>query len=97
MQKSNGKLFPFGFIHILKAIKKNDTLDLYLVAIHPDYQGSGASALLIDSVMRSAIKNKMKFAETGPELENNTAVQTMWKYMERRQHRRRRVYRKKIS
>ena len=97
MQKAKGRLFPFGFIHILRAIKKNDTLDLYLVAIHPDYQGTGASAMLIESVLNAAHRHNMKFAETGPELENNTAVQTMWKYMERRQHRRRRIYTKKIS
>lgn len=96
MQKAKGKLFPFGFIHILRAIKKNDTLDLYLIAIHPDYQGTGANALLLESILDEAIKHKLKFAETGPELEDNIAVQTMWKYVERRQHRRRRIYTKKI-
>ena len=97
MQKAKGKLFPFGFIHILRAIKKNDILDLYLIAVHPDYQGTGANALLIESVLAAAIKHNMKFAETGPELENNIHIQTMWKYVERRQHRRRRVYKKDIS
>lgn len=96
MQKAKGKLFPFGFIHILRAIKTSKTLDLYLVAVHPDYQGTGASALLIDSVMKAAQRHGMEFAETGPELENNTSVQTMWKYLERRRHRRRRVFIKKI-
>ncbi len=96
MQKVNGKLFPFGFIHLLKSIKKNDVLDMYLVAIHPDVQGTGATSLLIDSIAKSAIKYNMKFGETGPELEHNLQVQTMWKYFDMRQHRRRRVYKKEI-
>lgn len=97
MQKANGKLFPFGFIHILRALKKNDRLDLYIVGVHPDYQGTGANAILINSIMESAISHGIKIAETGPELENNTAVQTMWKHLSRRQHRRRRIYIKDIS
>ena len=97
MQKANGKLLPFGFIHILKSLKKNDRLDLYIVGIHPDYQGTGANALLITSIMESAIAHGMTVAETGPELENNIAVQTMWKHLDRRQHRRRRVYIKDIN
>ncbi|MFO7611071.1 MAG: GNAT family N-acetyltransferase, partial [Clostridia bacterium] len=96
MQKAKGRLFPFGFIHILRAIRKNDTLDLYLVAVHPDYQGTGANALLMDSILRAAIKNGITISETGPELENNVQVQSMWKDVERRQHRRRRVFKKKL-
>ncbi len=79
-------------MHLLRAIKKNDTLDMYLVAIHPDYQGTGANALLIDGILRSAIKNGITMSETGPELEENKQIHTMWKYLEHRQHRRRRVY-----
>jgi GNAT superfamily N-acetyltransferase len=97
MQKAGGKLFPFGFIHILRAIKKSDMLDMYLVAIHPDYQGTGAAALMINSVLNAAIRHKMTIAETGPELETNTAVQKMWKYFDHRIHRRRRVYIKDIK
>ncbi len=97
MQKAGGKLFPFGFIHILRALKKSDILDLYIIGIHPDYQGTGANALLINSIMLSAIKYKMKFGETGPELEDNHLVQTMWKYLNTRQHRRRRIFIKDIT
>lgn len=97
MQKAGGKLFPFGFIHILKSLKKNDTLDLYLVAIRPEYQGSGAAALLINSIMVSAIKHGMKLGETGPELESNTSVQTMWKHFDTRIHRKRQVFIKDVS
>jgi len=97
IQKGNGRLFPFGFIHLLKSIKKNDILDMYLVAVHPDIQGTGATSLLIESIAKSAIKYNMKFGETGPELEHNTQVQTMWKYFDMRQHRRRRIYKRNLS
>lgn len=96
MKKAKGRLFPFGFIHILRAIKKNDTLDMYLVGIHPDYQHTGAAAILVDSILRSAIKNGITMSETGPELEGNKEINKMWKYTEHRQHRRRRVYGRSI-
>lgn len=96
MQKAGGKLFPFGFIHILRSMKKNDILDLYIVAIKSEYQGSGAAAILIDSIMKSAIKHGMRIGETGPELEDNKAVQTMWKHFNTRIHRRRQIFIKDI-
>jgi ribosomal protein S18 acetylase RimI-like enzyme len=96
LQKSKGKLFPFGFIHILQAIsKKNKYIDLYLGAIRPDLQGRGADALLMTEMCRSAMKNGVVSAETNIELEENVRVQSHWKYFESRQHKRRRCYIKK--
>ncbi|MBI4725758.1 hypothetical protein HY768_00785 [candidate division TA06 bacterium] len=96
LQKSRGRLFPIGFIHILKAIsRKNKHIDLYLGAIRPDLQGKGADALLMTEMCRSAIRNKVISAETNIELEENVKVQSHWKYFESRQHKRRRCYIKK--
>jgi ribosomal protein S18 acetylase RimI-like enzyme len=96
LQKSKGRLFPFGFLHILRAIsKKNKQIDLYLGAIRPDLQGRGADALLMTEMCRSAIKNGVVSAETNIELEENVRVQSHWKYFESRQHKRRRCYIKK--
>ena len=96
LQKSKGRLFPFGFIHILRAIsKKNKQIDLYLGAIRPDLQGRGADALLMTEMCRSAMKNGVVSAETNIELEENVKVQSHWKYFESRQHKRRRCYIKK--
>lgn len=92
MQKSKGKLFPFGFFHFLKALKKNKYLDLYLGAIRPDLQGKGADALLITELAKTAIEKGILYAESNPELENNLRVQAHWKYFEVRQHKRRRCY-----
>ncbi|RCK75188.1 MAG: hypothetical protein IGBAC_1324 [Ignavibacteriae bacterium] len=94
MQKSKGKLFPFGFIHLLKALKKHKYLDLYLGAIRPDLQGKGADALLITELAKTAIEKGIISAESNPELEENYKVQAHWKYFDARQHKRRRCYKK---
>lgn len=97
MRKCGGRVFPFGFVHLLKAIRKNDRLDLYLVAVRPDLQGKGVNALILSDINKAAIKHGLKFAETGPELETNKDVQGLWKFYETRQHKKRRCYVKKLS
>lgn len=94
MQRARGKLFPFGFLHILKAIRKNSVLDLYLIAVDPKYHDTGLNALMLNSIMKTAIRYGMTHAETGPMLESNQKVQSQWRFFEVRQHRRRRVYKK---
>jgi GNAT superfamily N-acetyltransferase len=92
LQKSHGRLFPFGFISLLNALKKNDRADLYLVAVKSEYRGSGANALLINKMSAVFRKLGIKKIETNPELETNHLVQGQWKYFETRQHKRRRVF-----
>ena len=92
LQRSGGRLFPFGFIHLLRATRKNDTLDMYLVAVKPEYQNLGITAIIMDAIYREAVSHNYKFAESNPELETNDKVQATWKFYPRRQHRRRRVY-----
>lgn len=95
-QKSKGRLFPFGWAYLLKALKKPVELELYLVAVHPDYQKSGLAALLLNEITASAMKNGVKFAESSPELENNKKVQDIWKSYDVDQHKRRRCYKKEL-
>lgn len=97
LQKSGGKLFPFGWIHLLKALKgKNDIVDLLLVAIEPEYQSKGVNALLFADLLPNYIRNGYEYAESNLELEDNAAVQLQWQYFERRLHRRRRAYRRAL-
>ena len=97
LQKSRGKLLPFGWVHILKALKgKNDIVDLMLVAIKPEYQNKGVNALLFSDLIPAYIRNGFKWAESNLELEDNASVQLQWQYFDRRQHRRRRAYRKAL-
>lgn len=92
MQKNGGRLFPFGFLPVLKALKKAEALDLYLVAVKPELQGKGLNAILIDYVLKNAQAAGVPYAETGPELELNEKVQAQWKSFERQLVRRRRCW-----
>lgn len=97
LQKSGGKLFPFGWTHLLKALKgKNDRVDLLLVAIHPDYQNKGVNAMLFQDLIPQYIRKGYVYAESNPEMETNAKVQSQWEAFEPRQHRRRRSYFKKL-
>lgn len=91
-QKAKGKLFPFGLIHILKALKKNDRVDLYLTGVRPDYQDKGVNALMMYEINKIYIANNISYAESNPELESNSKVQAQWRHYEGRQHKRRRCY-----
>ncbi|HWR19717.1 MAG TPA: GNAT family N-acetyltransferase [Clostridia bacterium] len=96
MKKSNGRLFPFGAFRVLYALKHNDTLDLFLIAVRPDLQGQGVNAILLDHIMKNSLRNGIRFAETGPQLEYNEKVQAQWKNFKKEQHKRRRCYVKQI-
>ncbi|MBS1506357.1 MAG: hypothetical protein JSS79_06915 [Bacteroidetes bacterium] len=96
LQKAQGSLLPFGFIHILKALKKNNLGDLYLVAVRKDLQGKGVNAMLMCDLTKSYIKNGIEYAESNPELETNIQVQALWEYYEVQQHKRRRCYIKNL-
>ena len=93
LQKSQGKMFPFGWYHLLKGLKGvNDRVDLLLVAVSPAYQNKGVNALLFQDLIPQFIKYGYKYAESNPEMETNAKVQSQWEYFSRRQHRRRRSF-----
>jgi len=96
LKKIKGKLFPFGFLHILREMKKSNSLDLYLTAVRTDLQNKGVNALLIDQINKVCIKNGIKYVETNRELETNEKVQAQWKLYDARQHKRRRCYKKSL-
>jgi len=92
LQKANGTLFPLGIFHVLKALRKNNMAELCLVAIHPDFQGKGVNALIMEEINKAYIRNKITVAESNPELEANTLVQSLWSNYDSCQHKRRRCY-----
>ena len=97
LKKSNGKLFPFGLFRMLKALNgKNDTMELYFVAVEPSLQKRGVPALIFYKLLNNLIENGVKYCETGPNLEDNTAVLSLWRSFDKKQHKRRRCYIKKI-
>lgn len=98
LQKSKGKLLPFGWWYLLKALKfKNDIVDLMLVAIKPEYQSKGVNALLFSDLIPIFGRNGYRYAESNPELEENQKVQSQWQYFDTEQHKRRRAFKKEIQ
>lgn len=92
MQKAKGHLWPWGWMHLLKALKNNDTIDLLLIAIDEQYQNKGVNAMIFDKFAKGIVKNGIKYIESTRELENNTQVQNLWHYLEHTIHKRARVY-----
>jgi ribosomal protein S18 acetylase RimI-like enzyme len=97
LQRARGRLFPFGFIHLLHALRHPKQIDFLLVAVLPEYQPKGLVAILMNEITVNAIKYGVVSAETNPELETNREVQAMWKHFESRQHKRRRAFIKKLA
>lgn len=94
----NGRLLPFGWWHVLRALKfhKTDIVDLLLVGILPEYRTKGANALLFNDLIPWYQKYGFKWGETHVEMETNDKVQGQWQYLEREIHKRRRCYIKKL-
>ena len=96
LKKSRGRLFPFGFIGVLRALKVNDTLDLFLIAVTPEYQNKAVNAILMNHVLKGCHKKGIRKAETGPQLETNHKVQSQWNFFKTEQHKRRRCFVKRL-
>ena len=97
LKKSNGKLLPLGIFRMLRALKgKNDTLEMYFVAVDPEHQLHGVPILMIKTLLEKLIQNGVRYCDTGPMLETNGAVHSMWRYFDKRQNKRRRCYVKAI-
>lgn len=94
LQKAKGKLFPFGWFHLLKCLKfKHDkVLDLLLIAVRPDYQSKGVNALIFTDLIPVYQQMGFVYAESNPELEINEKVQSQWQYFQTEQHKRRRCF-----
>ena len=97
MQKAKGRLFPMGWMHILKALKKNDTIDLLLIAIDEKYKNKGVNAMIFHKFAQGITKNGIKYIESTRELEDNTSVQNLWHYLEHHLTKRARTYKKHIG
>ncbi|MCD8080534.1 MAG: N-acetyltransferase [Bacteroides sp.] len=100
LQKAKGRLLPFGWFYLLKALfmkRRSQVLDLLLVAVKPEYQNKGVNALLFSDLIPIYKKLGFVYAESNPELEMNGKVQAQWDYFKTEQHKRRRAFVKKID
>tara|TARA_B100000886_G_scaffold232348_1_gene162315 strand:+ start:153 stop:1286 length:1134 start_codon:yes stop_codon:yes gene_type:complete len=96
LKKINGKINLFNFYHLLKALRKNNRASFYLIGIHPDYQNKGITAIIFNEMQKLFNKRNINIVETNPELEENTAIQKLWKNYENRLHKKRATYVKEI-
>ena len=100
LQKAHGRLLPFGWYHLLKALffkRRAKMLDLLLVAVKPEYQNKGVNALLFTDLIPVYQQLGFEYAESNPEMELNGKVQAQWEYFRTEQHKRRRAFRKPIA
>ena len=96
MQKAKGNLLPFGWFHLLRALRKNDTIDLLLIAVDEKYKNKGVNAMIFHKFAEGITKNGIKYIESTRELEDNTSVQNLWRYLEHDLTKRARTYRKSL-
>ncbi len=96
LKKANGRLFPFGWYHLWKAQRKNDRAAFYLIGIDPEYQGKGVTAIVFEEMQHLFNSKGIDKVETNPELEENTAVQLLWKDYEPQMHKKRSTFRKSL-
>ena len=98
LQKAKGRLLPFGWFYLLKALfwKRPKMLDLLLVGVRPDYQNKGVNALLFTDLIPVYQQLGFEYAESNPELELNEKVQNQWQYFKTEQHKRRRCFKAQI-
>ena len=78
VNKSQGKLLPFGIFRILRQINKPKSIDLGLIAIKPEYQNKGVNTLILSVLIKGMIEKKIEYAETNLMLEHNTRIQSQW-------------------
>lgn len=98
IQKAHARLFPFGWIHLAKAlyVKHADIVDLLLVAVLPEYQNKGVNAMLFADLIPVCQQMGFKFGETHPQLETNEKSQGQWAYLDAEIHKRRRCWQKPL-
>jgi GNAT superfamily N-acetyltransferase len=100
LQKTrDGRLFPFGWWHMLKILKwhKTPIVDLLLIGVLPEYRAKGANALIFNDLIPYFQQYNFEYAETGPMMETNEGVLSQWQYLEATVHRRHRCYRKLLG
>ena len=98
MQKAKGRLFPFGWYHLGRALTwhREDNAEMLLIAVRPDYQGLGVNAMFFDNLIPIFNKYGFRWAETGPQLEDNVRELSQWKPLHPKFVKRRRCYKKAL-
>jgi GNAT superfamily N-acetyltransferase len=96
LKKANGKLFPFGFYHLLKAKNHSKEVVFYLIGVLPEYQSKGVTAIIFDEYYRICQAKGIETCIRTPELEENHAIHNLWKNFNSKITKRRRTYSKRL-
>lgn len=94
--KARGKLFPFGFLHLLKAKKKSEDVVFYLIGVTPEYQNKGVTAIIFEEYYKVFKEKNIRNCIRTPELEENHSIHNLWKNFNPVIHKRRRTYKKDL-
>lgn len=96
LQKAKGKLFPFGFLHLLKARKQSKDVLFYLIGVHPDYQNKAVTAIIFNEYYHTFKEKGIVNCFRTPELADNAASINLWKHFDPVVHCRRKTFRKEL-
>jgi GNAT superfamily N-acetyltransferase len=96
LQKAKGKIFPFGFYHLLKARKESKDVVFYLIGVHPEYQNKGVTAIIFDEYFKTFSEKGIVNCIRTPELEENHAIHNLWKNFDPRIHCKRKTFIKNL-
>lgn len=97
VQKSKGKLFPFGLFRIMRELKNVRHIDFELIAVDPAYQGKGVNAIILNELVNKMIENDIEYGDTNLMLEYNTKIHKQWESFNFVQNKRRRCYKKLLN
>ena len=96
LQKANGKLFPFGFLHLLNARRNSKDVLFYLIGVHPDYQNKGVTAIIFKEMYTTFTERGIQNCIRTPELADNLAIQLLWKNFDPKIICKRKTFRKEL-
>lgn len=96
LQKANGKLFPFGFLHLLKAKNQSKDMIFYLIGVHPDFQNKAVTAIIFNEYYHTFKEKGVINCFRTPELADNAASINLWKHFGPEVHCRRKTFRKEL-
>ena len=94
--KHKGKLFPSGFVGVLKSIKNPTDLEMALIGVRSDYKNTGINSIILSKISKNVIDGGVNSIESNPMLETNYAIQAQWKFAESEIIKRRQTYKREI-
>jgi len=96
MKRAKGKMYPFGWYHILKCFRKFDSIDLMMMGAAKEWQNTGISSVLHTYLATRFKDLDLKYAITNPQAEENSVFK-VWERYDYSPYMRRRCYIKNIQ